>query len=594
MFYKVILEKFNNLRIQTKVLFLIYGVVFVFTIFSIFAVIFAAERSFSMRWVSTVSELVSYREVIVEKEQQYLYGAAAFCSAIPEIQEAVAQDFKGFSNTDVILRAISPLYSKQQILSIIIYNQSGEPIVYHALDGSYGPVTKNIYSEPFYLLMHGERPYVWEYIDQGSKELFTRDNSPKICLWYAIKDNWSGMPTGVLAITIDSRKLYLSDSENLINKLYLIDAEEKEIFAKSLSPNDPVLTNIDELIDLLPSHPSSNCYDKVHFDKTNYDILWKKIPNTNFYILYFSEEEKLLLDRGILKVSLVTFLCFTISIGGFIRFAIQIFLTKPLNKLISSMEHVRCNEATELLSFRYRDEIGTLGNILDGIIIENTVLSEKNYLLQIHNQKAELAKLQAQVNPHFIYNSLNVIQWTAIEKGDDEIAELAYSVSQVFRLSLNHGNDFIPFFEEVEFLNFYLELQKKRFDDRLSFNIDIDEALFDIKIPKLLIQPLVENATIHGAKDAYTPVHINIEVWKVMPKHIHIRVSDDGTGIAPDKLQLLNQRISQRKWSDSNTHFALKNIAQRLALYYGDEHVFLIKSTLGKGTVVDIEIPFEE
>lgn len=258
------------------------------------------------------------------------------------------------------------------------------------------------------------------------------------------------------------------------------------------------------------------------------------------------------------------------------------------------MEHVRCNEATELLSFRYRDEIGTLGNILDGIIIENTVLSEKNYLLQIHNQKAELAKLQAQVNPHFIYNSLNAIQWTAIEKGDDEIAELAYSVSQVFRLSLNHGNDFIPFFEEVEFLNFYLELQKKRFDDRLSFNIDIDEALFDIKIPKLLIQPLVENATIHGAKDAYTPVHINIEVWKVMPKHIHIRVSDDGTGIAPDKLQLLNQRISQRKWSDSNTHFAIKNIAQRLALYYGDEHVFLIKSTLGKGTVVDIEIPFEE
>ena len=80
--------------------------------------------------------------------------------------------------------------------------------------------------------MHGERPFVWEYIDQGSKELFTRDNSPKICLWYAIKDNWSGMPIGVLAITIDSRKLYPSDSENLINKLYLIDAEEKEIFAK--------------------------------------------------------------------------------------------------------------------------------------------------------------------------------------------------------------------------------------------------------------------------------------------------------------------------------------------------------------------------
>ena len=538
--------------------------------------------------------------MIVEKEQQYLYGAAAFCSSVSEIQSAVTQNTRNpleEFDESIILRSIAPIYSKDQILSIIIYNANGQPVAYHALDGSYGPVQQDAHvsSQPFSLLIQGQRPYIWEYIGRGSDEIFYQDNSPKICLWYPIKDNWSGFPIGVLAITLDSRKLYPYNgkTDDIANDLYLIDASKQIVFPSSFSSIDFIAENIETLTNTLPQYQSTGYYSNMKLNNGNYNIAYKKIPNTTFYVVYVAEVEQFPWNKGALAFSSVIFLGFSLILGFFILLIIRAFLTKPLNKLISSMEHFRFNETTEPLGFRYHDEIGALGNIFDSIVAENSTLSEKNYLLTIHNQEAELAKLQAQVNPHFIYNTLNTIQWTAIAKGDEEIAELAYSIGQVFRLSLNHGEDFISLFEEFELLNFYLNLQQKRFGDRLSFLVDIDQNLFDVKVPKLLIQPLVENATIHGAKDAYTTIHIQVKVWQSAPGRVHILVSDDGAGISPEVLSMLPDKLPEKGAKNYSTHFALKNIAKRLELYYGNDQLFSIESTLGEGTTINIEFPFK-
>lgn len=211
--------------------------------------------------------------------------------------------------------------------------------------------------------------------------------------------------------------------------------------------------------------------------------------------------------------------------------------------------------------------------------------------MTIRNQAAELAKLQAQINPHFIYNTLNIIQWMAIDKGDDEIAEMTYSVGRVFRLSLSQGRDFVTIAEERELLYFFLSIQQKRFGNRLSYTLDFAEDILDVSIPKLLIQPLVENASIHGVKNASSSVHISVRVTKEWPERIHIVVEDDGIGIAPEVLERLPNRLDEDHPGRQGSSFALKNIAKRLQLYYDSAYVFNISSKVGQGTTIVIDIP---
>ena len=258
-----------------------------------------------------------------------------------------------------------------------------------------------------------------------------------------------------------------------------------------------------------------------------------------------------------------------------------------------SMERFRAGDRDVQLAFKYHDEIGRIGSVFDAMVTENKQLIEKTYLLTIRTQAAELAKLQAQINPHFIYNTLNTLQWTAIDNGNEEIAEMAYAIGQVFRLSLNHGNDFITVMEERELLYFYLSLQEKRFTGRLSHTLSFSDELLQVSIPKLLIQPLVENASVHGIRDANSHIDIMVAVTQETPGRLHIVVEDNGVGIPAERLVLLPDKLPETEKGVSGSHFALKNIAKRLSLYYGSSYLFHIASTEGQGTRITIDIPFE-
>ena len=587
--------KFNNLRIQQKITLLLTTLSVV--IFCIVAVSLAkaAEQSENSKWFTSASEIVSYSELIVEKEQQYLYGAATYYAMTPELQQLILQGNESAPESPITLDSMTDSFSSQNVLNIVIYNKYGNPIGYQTIDNSYGPVVQNPENEsrPFYALMNRGTLYVWEYINQGSDLLFAQDNSPKVCLWYAIRDIHSRVPIGAMAITLDSRKLYPMDKNEIATSIYLVDSEKMLVLARSASDNGLVTNNLDTLVDLIQPYQNSGSISDFSLEGKKYDIAYSKIPDTSFYVFYVVKDTPFQWNRDSLTrsilISIFFILCFVVPT----LLIIHAFLTRPLNKLIVSMEKYRSGEHVEALKFRYQDEIGIIGNTFDEIIRENSILEKKNYLLTIRGQAAELAKLQAQINPHFIYNTLNTIQWTAIDKGDEEIAELIYAVGQVFRLSLNHGNDFVTIAQEQKLLSFYLGLQQKRFEDRLSYRVDIDPELLDIQIPKLLIQPLVENASVHGAKDSYTTVHISVCVRQCAPKRMEILVTDDGAGIAPEILKLLPDKLTEQNAKKLSSHFALRNISKRLALYYGEDYRFTIDSVLGEGTSVRIEIPFE-
>lgn len=587
-------EKFTNLSIRYKIMLLLYAVILAMFFILFFVIMHAAEGYAGEETQASASEIVAYNALLVEKEQQYLYGMAAYYAAVPEVQELVTAESVS-ARTHLLQELSTVSQSGQNLLSLTFYNREGGVAGFNSIDGSSGPIPQDPSdtSRPFHALLSGTRTSLWEYIAQGSDQFLKHDNSPKICLWHAIRDNRSWMPIGAMAITLDSRKLFPSDTDNTGTSIYLVDSQKRQVFERSRYSNQFAAQHLDTLLDGVAPYYKTGSFG-TRLEKEDYYVVYQKIPNTSFIVFSLTKSIPFLWRTNALTVSAICAMVLCLILGVPILMVVSSFLTRPLNKLMAAMEHMQSGEAVECMDFQYRDEIGRIGSIFDRIVQENQILTEKNYLLTIHNQAAELAKLQAQINPHFIYNTLNTIQWTALDKGDEEIAELAHSVGQVFRLSLSQGNDFITLAEEQELLCFYLDLQQRRFHERLAYTMDFAPELLEVQVPKLLIQPLVENASVHGARDAHTTVHIGIQVWQQVSGRVHICVTDDGQGIPPDILQQLPDRLTQQTSRKIGSHFALKNIAKRLELYYGGDYIFIIQSELGQGTTIHIEFPFQD
>jgi len=203
-------------------------------------------------------------------------------------------------------------------------------------------------------------------------------------------------------------------------------------------------------------------------------------------------------------------------------------------------------------------------------------------------REAEYRALQAQINPHFLYNTMDTIIWKAEAHGAYEVAEIALALADFFRHTLNHGESFATAEDELEQVYCYLFIQKFRYKDRLQFVIDMDPLIKDTKLPKLLIQPLVENALYHGIKPKGGG-SICVSAFPLVKNDrgfICLRVEDDGVGMAPEKLQSV-----LRAEAEAGQGYGIFNVRERLRLIYRDKGELKMESEEGNGTCVEICIP---
>ena len=233
------------------------------------------------------------------------------------------------------------------------------------------------------------------------------------------------------------------------------------------------------------------------------------------------------------------------------------------------------------------------------MVLDNERLRISEYELRLKNKDAELALMQTQINPHFLYNMLNAIQWQALKSGNKEIADIAYSMAQVFRISLNRGKGMISVRQEKDLLSYYLSLQKYRLGKKINSDIYFQEGILDCQIPKLILQPLAENSIVHGmAKSASLDLVISVSAsLSEDGQHLHFVVVDNGCGIPTQVLQYLPDRtippsVDDDKNVQHSSRFAIKNIYERLQLIYGDGFTFRISSD--NGTRIEIILPVKE
>jgi len=236
-----------------------------------------------------------------------------------------------------------------------------------------------------------------------------------------------------------------------------------------------------------------------------------------------------------------------------------------------------------------RDEIAVLADRFNDMAGNIQTLVVKVREDEQKMRKADLRLLQEQINPHFLYNTLDNIVWLIEGNEPDEAVEMVVTLSEFFRLVLSKGKEFITIRQEEQHISSYLQIQEKRYHDILDYHIYIDPEIYEYQIPKLTLQPLVENALYHGIKYKRSRGMIEITGTKE-GENLYLTVADDGVGMDEDELKKLGKEIS-RPCKETESGFGLANVNERIRMYFGAEFGMKIWSEKGSGTRITIEIP---
>lgn len=588
-------EKIQSLSVKWKITVSVYLIIVLLFLIMIIPLTHFADKDARATILSSAECTVHSSCLLIEKEKQYLKGFAEYYALDNEVQEVLKASNSGRYVHTLSDSLITVIRAKSYVLGFNLYDASGKCINSMSIDSSYGPVNQDIHDQtrPIYELLSQRKSFVWEYIDKGEAIYLKNDYSPKLCLWYVIKDNSTFRPIGVLSLTLDSRKLIASQSISgqLKESLLLINNDGRII--DSLN-NESVKMTVKDGLALLSHVDLYSCAGNFIFkmDNTKYYTIYEKvsdaplvvfllIPNKAFFGTY---ESVFSASIAAILIGIIFFFPLLLMLSS--------TLTKPLNILMESMKKYSQGNTNIHVNFKHNDEIGKLGRIFNTMVDEQNKLIENNYILKIKKQSAELAVMQAQINPHFIYNILNYIQWTALDRGADDIAYITNAIGHILHVSLSSGNNgLITIQDELNITEYYVSLQNKRHKNNIVYNVCIDTDIKEIQIPKLIIQPIVENSIIHGLKSSASSINIYLSIEKMSDNRLKIIISDDGVGIDEQTLPLLPNHLMPPKAGNQGNHFALKNIYDRLALHYGENNfTFIMTSEFGKWTKTEIEI----
>lgn len=291
---------------------------------------------------------------------------------------------------------------------------------------------------------------------------------------------------------------------------------------------------------------------------------------------------------------IIVLLALTISVNGYIT------VSKSVNEPISDMRQLSTEIAQGNLDARVTipdvDELQPLANNLNLMAEQINLLIKKNIEEQKNFQKAEMKALQAQITPHFLYNTFDTIIWLAEEEKTEEVVKITKAFSDFLRISLSRGHEWITIQQELDHITNYLTIQKIRYADILSYELSITPELLETPMIKLVLQPLVENAIYHGIKNkrGRGKLIVTVNYTDETKKNIIFTVSDNGAGFTPERLSEVRAEL-ETKAEDSEkltSVYGLYNVHKKLKLYYGDKTEGLqIKSEKGKGSEISFVIP---
>lgn len=400
------------------------------------------------------------------------------------------------------------------------------------------------------------------------------------------KENW------VISV---SKEIINGEGENLGVLLLDIDYEVIDSYLEDLKLGDDgnafILTEQGEVVyhrdvTYFSDQKKKEALKKVADMANGYDSNSKlllhhyNIENTPWVLVGVSALDELNgLKRQMIEILILLGLILGISIVGS-GFFIARRITNPILKLEKAMQSIDQGLKKVEIEKNSSHEIKNLSNHYNQMIDKMKALMHEIKENETYIRHYEIKALQSQINPHFLYNTLDTIVWMA-EFGDSEkVIAVTKSLAGFFRISLSNGNELISIEDEIEHVKAYLFIQKQRYEEKLSYEIELDDCVAQMKIPKIILQPLVENALYHGIRECDHNGLIQVRIESVA-NDVHMIIQDDGVGF--DK-----KRVSKKTKLGG---VGIENVNQRIKLYYGEDYGITIESEIDQGTIAKIIIP---
>lgn len=587
-------DYYFNLSIKYKILILFYFIIFVVALVLGFYSTMTSEKYVINRVSSANLGVVKQLNGNLNFLQKDILDISTYLCIDDEVQERLKKANKmpdastnSFNSSNFFRFIMNLIASKSYISALIIYCNNELPIHYDFTDMSSG--VKGLYtviqSDTYKKAVKLDGSPLWFPMLKNNNTFIQNSNYPKIGVCRVIKDYNDFKQVGFLVIGVNEstiRNMCENNIQSSKEGMLIVDNEgtiisqvgtqfygsrliEQDFYIKSRGNFEGYSIDNINGKEFLIAYGSFGDNWKT-FYAVPMEILKKEINSINTYTLVF------------------VLLCMLFSFP--IMLLVSSLLTAPIRKLLKSMKKFQKGNFDEKVDFKYGDEIGELGKGYNNMVANIKKLIDKVYILQIKEREAELNALQAQINPHFLYNTLDTIFWKAQGKGEKDISNMVYSLSKLFRLSLNRGKSFTFVYREKELIEHYLILQKVRFKNKLNYEINIDKNIMNYIIPKLILQPFVENAILHGLEGKENGGTIRID-GEFHNDKIRFSIQDDGVGMDEQTLKSL---LTLDNKSDVNTSavssggYAVKNVSERLKLIFNEDYSLSFTSEPGKGT----------
>lgn len=337
--------------------------------------------------------------------------------------------------------------------------------------------------------------------------------------------------------------------------------------------------------------------EQIQLDRQNILLAYEQIPDTEMFACYIASPDTLLAHSYHIRNLCVLVLIGTVIACFILSYYVTFSISDPLKKLNRVMKKTGSGKWTARYENSGHDEITALGDRFNEMAENTNQLIDQVYLSEIHRQKLQLswknAQLDAmlmQINPHFLYNTLDIIRWEAMYEADGEspVTEMIEKFSRLCRLGMKTGGNTITLKEGIEHASIYLDVINFRHSEKIQLFLETEVDDQSVYIPQFILQPIMENAVVHAFGDASSGYFIRIHS-SACDNVLHILVEDNGRGMEKNELHSLQLSLNRDEAPDES--IGLVNVNQRIRLFYGESYGLQISSTPGKGTRIEILLP---
>ncbi|WP_320930737.1 sensor histidine kinase [Hungatella sp.] len=584
-------NQYKNYSLQQKIMIICLLALGSMTIFSLFAMRITQEIYDKKLYERSILEL-EYFSNLVEDEMDAVETLTFEIAMDGEFQRQLSE-VNSVTDKQVKWVAMYSLRDKMNVESIrdntiteIIYDNKQD--IKYEIRNTGEEIPKELYDQILKLTTEANGAYVYLNPTQEFPYILSgRDIRNRIDL------SLKYMGTLIVAYDIkgiiDDNIKSLSGVENNVcvySDDVMIYSNNDELFSGILGADNPLKNYT------FGNGETASGYEIVNKNGKKYFRCYLKSPNSGWNFVnectYDSIYRTLIYaNRALIIAAISLFVLF-----AFLLRKICVVITSPLTNLAESMRIVENGDFEKaksiLLPVETHDEVGLLSEEFHIMLDKIVVLIRENYEKQITLIDTRYKALQAQINPHFLYNTLNSIGWMIKAGRNEEAQKMLTALGSQLRAAFKE-EQLATVAEEMELLEHYIYIQKIRYDERVDFILEAEEEVLFIKVPRLSFQPLVENAINYGVEYSPEKCTVRVHAYRCGDR-VRIEVSDNGAGMEPERLRKVRNFTMQPRQNG----IGLKNINQRLELIYKDQYQLLIESQEGVGTTIIIEIPWEQ